>query len=96
MAFKTFQAHTKDGWGIDVEKPTLEQINTGCLLRIADAVDKMANPYMSLLREAKWNGERIERLEAEVARLTRSNAALRGAMKRAKAQPRQVGRVTRR
>lgn len=71
--------HTKDDKNF-----TPEELRTGSLLRIADAVEKMAVNYTALQNEVAYLKERKTSLEGQVNRLLRSNAALRGCLKRFK------------
>lgn len=68
----------------DGENPTLEQLQLGCMQRIADASEAMAKDHVRLLNDAKWQREAKERLQKTCDRLARSNAALRGYIKRMK------------
>jgi len=81
----TFIESSKGNWApIAGDNPTAEQIGVGCLQRIAAATELMAQNYKSLQNER----ERYERLYQEElkrnARLHKSNAALRGHIKRLK------------
>jgi predicted nuclease with TOPRIM domain len=84
--FKSYREGSKTNWGSETgsEGMTLEQINTGCLLRIADATDKMAQRHTELIEQRdrfeRWYKNEQKRVEY----LERSNAALRGHLKRAK------------
>jgi len=66
------------------EKPSLEQLQVGCLQRIADATEKMAVNYDRMQQQLdsykRICVERAERIEA----LSKSNAALRGAITKLK------------
>lgn len=66
--------------------PTVEQVKLGCLQRIADATEAMANEYNRLIREAKRARETEEYLRKDNNRMARSNAALRGVVNRLKRQ----------
>lgn len=82
--FKSWRDSSKEGWGCTDRQPTLEQINTGCLMRIADATEKMAQRHIELI-EQRDRFERFYRAEQKrTAHLEHSNAALRGHLKRAK------------
>lgn len=65
---------------------TLETINAGSLQRIADATDKMAQDYLQLERDRDFYKSRFEAEKAETKRLSRSNNALRGLVRRLKGQ----------
>lgn len=59
-------------------------LQTGCLMRIADATEKMASNYVRMENDLKWHRDRAEEREAIITRLTRSNNALRGHLNRIK------------
>jgi len=63
---------------------TLEQINAGSFMRIADATEKMAQRHTELIRERDFFEKECTRLRGIRATLERSNAALRGHIKRVK------------
>lgn len=67
-----------------VEGATWENINVGSLQRIADAVEKMVAPHDAQRRRVAWLEDDRKRLIAENERLARSNAALRGVVRRMK------------
>lgn len=60
---------------------TLEQINTGCLQRIADAMEKMAQPYSELLEDVQILRHNNEVFEETIERLKRSIRAYKGLVK---------------
>lgn len=72
-------------WGNEEsEGLTLEQINTGAVLRIADATEKMAQRHTELIRDRDYYKGKAERLDVECNRLSRRVAALRGVITRMK------------
>lgn len=83
MATKSLREQSRIDWGHDIDKAiTLEQINTGALLRIADAVEKMAQSYDNLIRDRDWQKRQRERAESDLATERRRTAALRGVLKK--------------
>ena len=77
--FVSLREESKKDYGATSEnKLALEQINTGAMLRIADAAEAMAKNYVQLQADC----ERYKRWYAEerdkVAKLGRSNSALSG------------------
>ena len=70
----------------DGSKPDAEGLKVGCLQRIADATEAMAQRYQELLddRDRYKRLYVIERDECE--QIARSNAALRGAITKMKRQ----------
>jgi hypothetical protein len=86
MSFKSYRDQNKMDWGSADEKPSLEQLNTGALLRIADATEKMASNYTRMENDLKWHKEKYHEKNKEIERLERVIAALRGHLKRAKSK----------
>lgn len=88
MAFKSYRDGSKTNFGSATGDTgmTLEQINAGSLMRIADATEKMAHRHTELIEQRdrfeRWYKNELERVE----HLRRSNAALRGHLKRLKKQ----------
>lgn len=64
--------------------PTMIQL--GILMRIADAAEKAAHNYDSLLNDRDLWQRRFREVESENRRLKRSNRALRGCISRMKKQ----------
>lgn len=64
--------------------PSMQDLSLGCLQRIAAATEVMAKQYNDLLADAKYQKEAKERAYRECDRANRSNAALRGVIKRMK------------
>lgn len=62
----------------------IEQIQLGAVLRIADAVEKMAQNYNALLTDRDWYKRRYQEQSEVISRLQRSQAGLRGYIKRLK------------
>lgn len=81
---KDYKEESKKSWGTESEGVTMEQLNLGAVLRIADATEAMAKNYNELIRErdnykAWYLSER-----RDAAKLERSNATLRGHITRLK------------
>lgn len=57
---------------------TFQELQTGCLQRIADATEKMAEPYLSLLRQLESKTKQLDFHCAECDRLEHRVAGLRG------------------
>lgn len=86
MTFRSYREESRSDWGARDEGGfSLDQVNTGALLRIADAVEKMAESYDTMRRDRDVWKERAlfarRRLDTE----RRRTAALRGWIKRARA-----------
>jgi len=85
MSFRGYRQASRVDWGKEESKGcTLEQINTGAFLRIADATEKMAERHTELIRQRDYLDGEVKRLRAIREHLERSNASLRGHLKRAK------------
>lgn len=64
--------------------PGLDQINSGCLQRIADALEKMAEPHRNLLNEVEMLRHNNETLEGAIKYLERKVSAYKGIIKKMK------------
>ena len=85
MAIKGYREYSRVDWGDEEGLGlSLEQINTGAILRIADACEKMCQDRESLERRLKWMGEDRDRTHARLETELRRNAALRGVITRMK------------
>jgi len=86
MARHFYKQESRDGnWYTErTGTLTIEEVACGCLLRIADAAEKMASNYTALQDEVAYVKKDRDRLRSQCDRLCRSNAALRGCLKRCK------------
>lgn len=87
MPFKSYKEASRTNWGKEClpgEGLTIEQINCGALLRVADSCESMARNHDQLQRRAEWAESRMKDLQANVDQLRHSNAALRGHLNRIK------------
>lgn len=78
---KEFRDESRKNYGCDVEGAeglSLERLNTGSLMRIADSLEKMEQPFTRLLDEIEYFRRRNKALNADIEFLRRSNAALKG------------------
>lgn len=83
--FKSYKEQSKANWGIfQDEGLNINQIQLGAILRIADASEKMASNYVKLENDLKFYKDRYESGQKDIEKLRRSNAALRGVIKRMK------------
>ena len=94
--FKSYRDISKMGWGRNAEEKdiTLEQINAGSLMRIADASERMAQRHTDLIRERDRLDGEVNRLNKMCDRLSRSNAALRGHLKHIKGKNNAAQKIT--
>jgi len=82
--FKSYREESKSDFGTTIEETkniTIEQLNTGAILRIADATEKMASNYVRMENDLATYKRRAELKESEIRYLLKSNAALRGHIK---------------
>lgn len=86
MSFKSYKQESKTNWGCEGRKPNRDDLQFGAILRIADAVETMARPFVSLLEEVEYQKKRRASLEEGNARLYRRMAALRGHITRLKSK----------
>lgn len=83
--FKSYKEESKSNWGMTTDQNlNIEQIQLGAVLRIADAVEKMAQNYDTLLTDRDWYKRRYQEQSEVISRLQRSQAGLRGYIKRLK------------
>jgi regulator of replication initiation timing len=86
---------SRKNWTHDESKKvTFEEINTGALMRIADAVEKMAERYTELIHDKEFLEVRVKRLHERNEFLERSNASLRGHLRSAKKVKPEVSEIT--
>jgi hypothetical protein len=85
MAFRGFREANKINWGADEKAGcTLEEINTGALLRIADATEMMAKHHLELQKDLDYWKNRAKDAERRLDRERRRVTALLWHMKRMK------------
>lgn len=86
MGWKDYREESKSVWGRKTEYPleiTLEEVKTGCFLRIADSLEKMERPYVELLETI----EKYKELEIENKSLRREISGLKGVITKLKNSP---------
>lgn len=87
MAFKSYRDESKVNWDATVEEGTnlnREQLQLGCLLRIADSTEAMAKNHTRLIDDNEWYKKRNKELEERVQFKNRSIAALKGVITKLK------------
>ena len=82
--FKSYKEDSKKNYGTYSDALTLEQINTGVLMRIADSVEKMEQPYLRLIREMEYYRDQTKKLKYENDFLKNSNRGLKSYITRIK------------
>lgn len=87
MTIRSYRQASKTDWGNEEsEGVTLAQINTGAILRIADATEKMAQRHTDLMHDRDYWERRAKYAERSLDTERRRSASLRGHLKRAKKQ----------
>lgn len=88
MSFKSYKDESRVNWGTNDEGALrLEQINTGAMLRIADATEAMAKNHVKLIADHDMYERWYKTEHAAVLRLQRRVSAYKGQitkLKRAK------------
>lgn len=78
---------TKVNWHLNQETgnyPGDTNIQLGCLMRIADATEKMALNYVQMERELEWYSKKYEQQRIELDLMARKIAGLKGQITRMK------------
>lgn len=82
---ETWINHSRTHWyDSSGGKPCDDRIRIGCLQRIADATEKMAASYDRMREDRDTCKRMYQEAVAACERLRRSNAALRGCLRRMK------------
>lgn len=85
MTHRSYRKESKKDWGTrNSDGLSLEQINTGCLLRIADASEAMAKNHQKLIDDLDYYKRRYEESSKGIEVLFRRIAGLKGYIKRLK------------
>lgn len=87
MPFKSYKDESRANYGQDVrdgQSMPWDCLQIGCLMRIADAVEKMAANHDQLIRERDRYKGWLQGADNDRRRLERSNAALRGVITKLK------------
>lgn len=85
IVFKSYRNESRNNYGIHTsEGINLEQINTGCLQRIADSVESMSKGYVNLEKQLKSALNDSEYYKAELTKQLHVNAGLKGYINRLK------------
>lgn len=83
--FKSYKEESKKNYGKkDAENLNLEQLNTGCLMRIADSLEKIEKPYLEMIIDLKYYEKECNRQDELINNLLLSNRALKGVITRMK------------
>ena len=81
---RSYRKESRADWGTSSLTLTLEQLQTGAILRIADATEAMAKNHVQLQAEVDRLNRWYDHSRKRSAKLERSNVALRGHITRLK------------
>lgn len=83
---ETFVEASRASWTPRDPITLIEQINCGCLQRIADALERIGSNYQQLIDYKAVAERKLALCSGEIDRLKASNSDLRGVIARLKAQ----------
>lgn len=92
--FVSHRDASRTNWGRDLQEgqgSNVEDIQLGCLLRIADATEAMAKEHTRLIRDRDYYEAGYRRQRKEIEALARRIASLRGVITRMKNAARATG-----
>ena len=79
MSYKDYREKSREPWGANQESNlSIEQLQCGAILRIADAVEKMVEPFAKLTKERDWYKKQSDECCDEIGRLARCIRSLKG------------------
>lgn len=87
--FKAYKQESRSNWGTSIPKDQSidrEQILLGAVLRIADSMEKMEQPFQQLINDREHFKNATNRLAGENKKLRKQVAAYQGIIKRMKKQ----------
>jgi hypothetical protein len=87
VVFKDYRKESRSNWGATVQPTqnlTLEQLNTGAILRIADATEAMAKNHQDLIDERDRYKQRFETAVEQRDTAYRRISALQGVITKLK------------
>lgn len=87
MPFFAYKEESRKNWGVtqlSEDKLSIDQINTGALLRIADSLERMEKPFADLIDENQRLRASRNNLLSTIDKLQRSVNAYKGIIKKRK------------
>lgn len=84
--FKSYRKESRTDWGSYEKGITLEQVNTGSLLRIADATELMAKNHEQLVQLKEYYERRYNEERQRADKLERQVRGYKGVISRMKKQ----------
>jgi len=85
--FRSYRKESQIDWGATTDEATglsLEQVNTGAFLRMADATEKMAGNFIRLQNDLEMYKRWYENSQKENRRLQKQVSGLKGAITKMK------------
>jgi hypothetical protein len=79
-----YRAMSRMGFNQTPDQYSNDNINTGCLQRIADATEKMAYNYTQMQKDLEWYKNAYKQSGQSYAKLEKRNAALKGVITKLK------------
>lgn len=85
MAHTSYRTESKKDYGTANKPPiTIEQLNCGSLMRIADATEKMASNYTQLQNDRDWYKKKYHEQQDEIKHLNNRISSLKGTITKMK------------
>ncbi len=85
VKWKDYRQESKKNWGANQSVSlNQDQIKTGTMLRIADSLERMEQPYLKLISDLEYLRSRNKFLSEENERLRNSNRGFKSAITRLK------------
>lgn len=82
--FKDYREQSRTSWGTEATSLTLEQLNAGAILRIADATEKMATNHVKLQNDYDYMRKDRDRYRERAERAERKITAMKGVITKLK------------
>jgi septal ring factor EnvC (AmiA/AmiB activator) len=86
MPFKSYREESRREWGRDLQTRNLtdDEVKVGALLRVADAIEKIASDRETLERQLKNSEKSLEWYRKQLRKAEASRNALRGVITKMK------------
>lgn len=86
IKFISYREGSKTNWGTETEngKLTVDQIQLGAVLRIADSLERIEEPYRKLIQENEWYIKRHGEHRAQIQKLRNQLRGTKAALTRIK------------
>lgn len=87
MPFKSYRKESRSDWGKEMaekESLSVEQLQTGALLRLADATEMMAKNYTSMQANLDWYKNQSQERHDRILSLEKQVSSLKGVITKLK------------